>query len=118
MKYHNFFQSRMRKRRLLPQFLSIYYRAADEIKVPELAEGAHNFFQSRMRKRRLLPCAGAYNFLLHIFTSLKRKRRFFKCPFTIHLLFLRLRFRLVRQRNTVQNRITIRSSMKKLAPRA
>ena len=30
-----------------------------------------------MRERRLLPCAGVYNFLLHIFTSLKRKRRFF-----------------------------------------
>ena len=36
-----------------------------------------HFFQSRMRERRLLPCAGVYNFLLHIFTSLKRKRRFF-----------------------------------------
>ena len=30
-----------------------------------------------MRERRLLPCAGVYNFLLHIFTILKRKRRFF-----------------------------------------
>jgi hypothetical protein len=34
--------------------------------------------QSRMRKRRLLHCAGEHNFLLHIFTSLKRKRRFLK----------------------------------------
>jgi len=31
-----------------------------------------------MRERRLLPCAGEHNFLLHIFTSLKRKRRFLK----------------------------------------
>jgi hypothetical protein len=37
-----------------------------------------HFFQSRMRERRLLPCAGVYNFLLHIFTSLKCKRRFLK----------------------------------------
>jgi hypothetical protein len=31
-----------------------------------------------MRERRLLPCAGAHNLLLHIFTSLKCKRRFLK----------------------------------------
>ena len=37
-----------------------------------------HIIQSRMRERRLLPCAGVYNFLLHIFTSLKRKRRFLK----------------------------------------
>ena len=37
-----------------------------------------HIFQSRMRERRLLPCAGVHNFLLHIFTSLKRKRRFLK----------------------------------------
>jgi hypothetical protein len=40
---------------------------------------------------------GEHNFLLHMFTSLKRKRRFFKYLFTIQTLFLRLRFRLVRQ---------------------
>ena len=50
-----------------------------------------------MRERRFFLAEANNNFLLHIFTSLKLKRRFFKYMFTIHTLFLRLRFRLVRQ---------------------
>jgi hypothetical protein len=89
--------------------------------IPSLAlqaYNARNTVQSRINIRRLMDPkevgpsassgtrlkvgeggqgAGAYNFLLHINTSLKRKRRFSKCPFTIHTLFLRLRFRLISQ---------------------
>ncbi len=68
-----------------------------------------------MRQRRLLPCAGVYNFLLHIFTSLKRKRRFLKCPFYTHLLFLRLRFRLVRQEIPLRVGFHIRRSIKRVS---
>ena len=90
--------------------------------IPSLAlqaYNARNTVQSRIKIRRLMDPkevgpsassgtrlkvgeggqgAGAYKFLLHINTSLKRKRRFFKCPFTIHTLFLRLRFRLITQK--------------------
>jgi len=55
--------------------------------------------------------AGEHNFLLHIFTSLKRKQRFFKYMFTIHTLFLRLRFRLVRQEILLRFGFQIRSSL-------
>ena len=55
--------------------------------------------------------AGEHNFLLHIFTSLKRKQRFFKYMFTIHTLFLRLRFRLVRQEILLRVGFQIRSSL-------
>jgi hypothetical protein len=54
---------------------------------------------------------GEHNFLLHIFTSLKRKRRFFKYLFTIHTLFLRLRFRLVRQEIPLRVGFQIRRSL-------
>jgi hypothetical protein len=56
---------------------------------------------------------------LHIFTSLKRKRRFFKYIFTIHTLFLRLRwyidfihFRLVRQEIPLRVGFQIRRSLR------
>jgi hypothetical protein len=45
-----------------------------------------------------------------------RKRRFFKCSFTIHTLFLRLRFRLIRQRNTVHSGLTSAARSEKLGP--
>ena len=49
---------------------------------------------------------------MHIFTSLKRKQRFFKYMFTIHTLFLRLRFRLVRQEIPLRVGFQIRSSLR------
>jgi hypothetical protein len=55
---------------------------------------------------------GEHNFLLHIFTSLKRKRRFFKYLFTIQTLFLRLRFRLVRQEIPLRVGFQIRRSLR------
>ena len=59
----------------------------------------------------VLSCGGEHNFLLHIFTSLKRKRRFLKCPFYTHILFLRLRFRLVRQEIPLRVGFQIRRSL-------
>ena len=64
----------------------------------------------------VLSCPGAYNFLLHIFTSLKCKRRFLKCPFYTHLLFLRLRCRLVRQEMPLRVGFHILRSIKKRVP--
>ena len=54
---------------------------------------------------------GEHNFLLHIFTSLQRKQRFFKYLFNIHTLFLRLRFRLVRQEIPLRVGFQIRRSL-------
>ena len=55
---------------------------------------------------------GEHNFLFYIFTSLKRKQRFFKYMFTIHTLFLRLHFRLVRQEIPLRVGFQIRSSLR------
>ena len=59
----------------------------------------------------VLSCGGEHNFLLHIFTSLQRKQRFFKYLFNIHTLFLRLRFRLVRQEIPLRVGFQIRRSL-------
>ena len=98
----NTVQSRIKIRRLIdPKEVGPSASSGTRMKVGEGGQGAgaHNFLlHINLKVGEGGQGAGAYKFLLHINTSLKRKRRFFKCPFTIHTLFLRLRFRLITQK--------------------
>ena len=105
----NTVQSRIKIRRLIdPKEVGPSASSGTRMKVGEGGQGAgaHNFLlHINLKVGEGGQGAGAYKFLLHINTSLKRKRRFFKCPFTIHTLFLRLRFRLI-----TQERLWVRAS--------